>query len=61
MPKQKHAEPSSHVIAQRTYHQRQLDRGLVRLSVYVPDADRDAFWDAVDRLRERWVARGLMD
>ena len=48
-----------HTKAQRNYHQRQLDRGLVRLSVYVPDADRDAFWDAVDKLRDRWHEKGL--
>jgi hypothetical protein len=54
-------EPSKHAEAQRSYHQRQLDRGLVRLSVYVPDTDRDAFWDAVDKLRIRWRRRGLID
>jgi len=61
MPKPKHEQPSGHAVAQRTYHQRQLDKGLVRLSVYVPDTDRDAFWDAVDRLRDRWQAKGLID
>jgi len=61
MPRQKHEKPSGHAVAQRTYHQRQLDKGLVRLSVYVPDDDRDAFWDAIDRLRERWYAKGLID
>jgi hypothetical protein len=45
--------------AQRNYHQRQLNKGLARLSVYVPDADRDAFWDAVDKLRDRWHRMGL--
>jgi len=34
---------------------------MVRLSVYVPDADRDAFWDAVEDLRIRWKRRGLID
>jgi len=48
-------------VAQRSYHQRQLDKGMVRLSVYVPDTDRDAFWDAIDRLRDRWQAKGLID
>lgn len=61
MPIPKHEEPSSHVVAQRSYHQRQLDRGLVRLSVYVPDCDRDAFWDAVDRLRAKWQVKGWID
>ena len=54
-------EQSKHAEAQRSYHQRQLARGLVRLSVYVPDTDRDAFWDAVDKLRIRWRRRGLID
>jgi hypothetical protein len=61
MPKPKHAQPSNHAVAQRSYHQRQLDRGLVRLSVYVPDTDRDAFWLAVDKLRDRWYKKGLID
>ena len=26
---------------QRTYHQKQLDRGLVRVSVYVPARDKE--------------------
>jgi len=61
MPKPKHEQPSGHAVAQRSYHQRQLDRGLVRLSVYVPDTDRDAFWLAVDKLRDRWYKKGLID
>ena len=61
MPAHKHDHPNSHAVAQRSYHQRQLDRGLVRLSVYVPDSERDAFWDAVDRLRDQWVRKGLID
>lgn len=54
-------EPSKHAEAQRSYHQRQVERGLVRISVYVPDADRDAFWAEVDKLRVRWRRRGLID
>ena len=46
-------------MAQRTYHQRQLDRGLVKLSVYVPDTDREVFYAAIDRLRLRWRKRGF--
>lgn len=61
MPAHKHAHPSGHAVAQRSYHQRQLDKGLVRLSVYVPDSERDAFWDAVDRLRYQWIRKGLID
>jgi len=61
MPTPKDADPSSHAVAQRSYHQRQIERGMVRLSVYVPDADRDAFWDAVEDLRIRWKRRGLID
>lgn len=61
MPTLKDVDPSSHAVAQRSYHQRQIERGMVRLSVYVPDADRDAFWDAVEDLRLRWKRRGLID
>jgi hypothetical protein len=61
MPKPKQEQPSQHAVAQRSYHQRQLDRGLVRLSVYVPTCDREAFWEAVDRLRVKWQAKGWMD
>ena len=59
MPAKKTPTPDSHTKAQRTYHQRQLDRGLVKLSVYVPDTDRDAFYAAIDRLRLRWRAKGF--
>lgn len=59
MPPKRQRDPDSHAIAQRTYHQRQIDRGLVRLSVYVPDADRDGFWAAVEKLRDEWHAKGL--
>lgn len=61
MPTPKADDPSKHAEAQRSYHQRQIERGMVRLSVYVPDADRDAFWDAVEDLRTRWKRRGLID
>ena len=61
MPTPKSADPSNHAVAQRSYHQRQIEKGMVRLSVYVPDADRDAFWDAVEDLRVRWKRRGLID
>ena len=59
MPAQKTKDPSSHTMAQRIYHQRQLDRGLVKLSVYVPDTDREVFYAAIDRLRLRWRKRGF--
>ena len=52
-------EVDKNVRKQRAFYQRQKERGLVRISVYVPDADRDAFWDAVDKLRDRWHAMGL--
>lgn len=50
-----------HTRAQRSYHQRQLDRGLAKLSVYVPDSERDTFWDAVDKMRVRWRRLGLIE
>jgi len=34
---------------------------MVRLSVYVPDSERDTFWGAIDELREEWRAKGVMD
>jgi hypothetical protein len=61
MPKPKHDNPEKHTSAQRSYHQRQLDKGMTRLSVYVPTRDRDNFWDAIDRLRDKWHAEGLID
>lgn len=61
MPPAKHDNPSGHTVAQRSYYQRQLDRGLVRLSVYVPDCARDEFWQEIDKLKARWQRRGLID
>lgn len=52
------SKPSAHAEAQRSYHQRQIEKGLVRLSVYVPDAARAQFWDAVDDLRDKWRKQG---
>lgn len=53
--------PITQADRQRTYHQKQRERGLVRLSVYIPDSERDTFWDAVDRLRITWQRKGLID
>jgi hypothetical protein len=53
--------PSKHNVAQKAYHQRQIDKGMVRLSVYVPAAAKDEFWGAVDGLRASWQRRGLTD
>ena len=62
MTQQEHADPKlTQADRQRSYHQRQLERGMVRLSVYVPAKGRDEFWAAVDRLRVRWEAQGLLD
>ena len=49
--------------AERThaYYQRQKERGLARISLYVPEAARDEFWDTVDRLRAKWRRDGLID
>ena len=58
MPAPKTERPDSHTRAQRSYQQRQRDRGLVRLSVYVPDEDRDTFYKAIDKLRIRWRKMG---
>lgn len=58
MPAPKTERPDSHTRAQRSYQQRQRDRGLVRLAVYVPDEDRDAFYKAIDKLRIRWRKMG---
>jgi len=61
MTKSKQKPVSKHAEAQRSYHQRQLERNMVRLSVYVPDSERDTFWGAIDELREEWRAKGVMD
>jgi len=47
-----------HTRAQAAYHDRRKAAGLVRLSVYVPDEDRDEFWTAVEHLRRKWRKRG---
>jgi hypothetical protein len=51
-------QPTAHASAQRAYHQRQLDRGMVRLSVYVPKDEREAFHEAMELLRAQWRKRG---
>ncbi len=61
MPRSRQENPERHTVSQRTYYQRQKDRGLVRLSVYIPDSERDTFWDAVDKLRAKWHRQGLID
>jgi hypothetical protein len=64
-PKEDHMSnapaPSKQSKAQQAYHQRQLEKGLVRLSVYVPADAKEEFWGAVDGLRASWRRRGLME
>ena len=54
-------EQTGHAEAQRSYHIRQKERGLSRLSVYVPDEAREEFWAAMSLLRQGWARRGLID
>lgn len=57
----KQDDQSKHSKTQMAYHQRQLEKGLVRLSVYVPVEAKADFWGALDGLRASWKRRGLMD
>jgi len=45
---------------QKKYAAAKKAAGLVKLSVYVPDSERDAFWSAIDKLREEWWRKGKM-
>lgn len=54
-------QPKSGAERQQSYHQRMKDRGLTRLSAWIPQ-DEDAkieFWEAVTELEQKWQARGL--
>jgi len=54
-------EPIPHAARQKSYHQRMRDRGLVRVSAWIPEDDtaRGEFWDSVSQLEAQWRARGL--
>lgn len=51
-------QPTAHANAQRAYHQRQRAKGLTKLSVYVPEEERDAFYQTMELLRVQWRKRG---
>ena len=51
---------SLHSQAQRRYEDRQREAGLRRKSVWVPEAVESDFWDAIERMRRDWRARGLL-
>jgi hypothetical protein len=53
-------EPEKHTIAQRKYHAKKRKEGMVRIGVWVPEKERDAFWQIVDKLRDQWHRRGLL-
>lgn len=53
--------PSKQSQAQKAYHERQVEKGMVRLSVYVPKEAKAEFWGAVEGLRASWQRRGLME
>jgi hypothetical protein len=55
------ATKSKHSDAQKAYYQRQRSKGLVRLSVYVPEAAKEEFFGALEGLRVSWQRRGLTD
>lgn len=52
------AEAKKKPSAQMAYHQRKLDDGQVRLSVYVPTEEKETFWKTVHQLRLRWRKMG---
>lgn len=53
--------PATQAVRQAAHYARKRARGLSRLNVWVPDARRDEFEDAVAVLYGKWTAEGLMD
>lgn len=51
-------DPAKKPSAQMAYHQRKLDDGQVRLSVYVPTDEKEQFWKTINQLRLRWRKMG---
>ena len=47
-------------LTQQAYHRRQVERGLTRLSVYVPEEGKHEFRAALEGLRASWKRRGLL-
>lgn len=50
-----------HASAQQAYHRRQLEKGFVRVNLYVPEVAKDEFWAMIDGLRASWQRRNLLD
>lgn len=45
----------AHRERQQAYHQRQLESGMMRVSVWIPKARRDQFNASVERLKKKWT------
>ena len=52
-------DDSPHARAQRAYHARQKERGIVRVSVYIPRQHRDDFDRNLTRLRRKWEREAI--
>jgi DNA-binding LacI/PurR family transcriptional regulator len=59
--KQEKPEPVPHAQRQQSYHARMKEKGLTRLSAWVPEDDkaRMEFWEAISQLEKTWASRGL--
>lgn len=54
-------KPKTGAARQQTYHQKMRERGLTRLSAWVPENEtaRAEFWAAMTELEKKWAKRGL--
>ena len=53
-------DTSLHSKAQKRYEQKMREAGLRRKAVWVPEAAETEFWDAIEKMRRDWHARGLL-
>ena len=62
MTKKSAKKPNTDAARTATYYNKQREKGLVRLSVWVPNApaERDRFWVEYDKLKARWQKDGLI-
>lgn len=54
-------QAKTHAQRQQSYHQRMREKGMVRVSAWIPDDDdaRADFWEQFEILEGRWRKRGL--
>jgi len=45
---------------QKSYHQRRVDAGMKRVSVWIPGERQEEFDAAVEKLQRKWTKLGLM-